>query len=414
MNESYNIYCVSDSNFYEENDPSCFKIFLPQNLDLRNEEWEIGIVKCGFQLDKEKIQDLSIVSIFTDVVIDSPDGNAYSTLIYDTSLSASAKDKYFIAYVNYIKYYPLRNTFIDSITVKFVDINGKKLYIKKGPPSFVHFHLRAKHLPENYKMKYIRLVSDTINSEKNSNNNFWVNLKDTMELNENSEVALVDINFPNSIKNIDSLLSQKSIQIIYRINEKVDLEYNFNIPDAYYSSASNFIQALNSNLPKTVKKVLKFNLKDEKLEIISTHNNSIVIKFPIEYKNILGFDLDIISNFVDILDNKFISVIILKNSKYIANNPINIMYKYPNAILCYANFVKHSIVSDSYLPILKMIPIQSPTNDNYISVHFEHLEFVKTNVEYLKNLHFELRQLNGDLIEFADNRKIILNCVVKS
>ena len=131
MDKSYNIYCVSDSNFYEKNEPSCFKSFLPQNLDLGNRQWEIGIIKCGFQLDKEKIEDVSIVSILTDVVIDSPDGNKYSTIIYDTSLSASTIDQYFFTYVNNIKYYPLRNTFIDSITVKFVDINGKKLYIKK-------------------------------------------------------------------------------------------------------------------------------------------------------------------------------------------------------------------------------------------------------------------------------------------
>ena len=64
------------------------------------------------------------------------------------------------------------------------------------------------------------------------------------------------------------------------------------------------------------------------------------------------------------------------------------MYEYPNIMLCYANFVKHSIVGNSYFPILKMIPIQFPTKDNYISVHFDHLEFVKTYVEYLKKIAF--------------------------
>ena len=56
MNESYNIYCVSNANNFEENEPSCFKNFLPRNLDLKDKHWEIGIVKFGFQFDKKKIR----------------------------------------------------------------------------------------------------------------------------------------------------------------------------------------------------------------------------------------------------------------------------------------------------------------------------------------------------------------------
>ena len=397
----------------KKKETSCFKNFLPQNLDLKNKQWEIGIVKFGLQFDTKKLQDLSIISILTDVVIDSPDGEKYSTIVYDTSISASAKDKYFSDYVKLIKYYPIRNTFIDSITVKFVDINGKNLYIEKDYPSFVHFHLRTRHFEENYKMNYIRLDSENTDVEKrNSNNNFWVHLKDTMELHEDSEVALININFPNSIKNINSLLSQKPIKILIRMNENNDYRYNFNIPAAYYSSSTNLIHVLNSVLPEDVKKIVKFNNKNEKLEIISTHNNSIVFEFPIEFENILGFDINTLSKALDVKDN-YISIILLKETNYIATNPINVMYDYPNVMLCYANFVKHSIIGNSFLPILKMIPTRSLTKDNYISVHFDHLEFIKTNIEYLKDLHFELRRLDGTFIEFADNQKIILNCVVK-
>ena len=413
MNEQYNIYCVSNTNNFEKNEPSCFKNFLPQNLDLKNKQWEIGIVKFGFQLDTEKLQDLTIVSILTDVVSDSPDGNKYSTLVYDTSLSTTTKDNYFNVYVKLIKYYPIRNTFIDSITVKFVDINGENLYIKKDYPSFVHFHLRTTHIGENHKMNYIRLDSKNTDLEKtNTNNNFWVHLKDAMELDENSKVALLNINYPNSIRNIKSSLSKKPIKILIRIDENNDFEYKFNIPAAYYSSTSNLIQVLNSKLTEEIKELTKFNNKDGKLEIISTHNNYIVFEFPIEFKNILGFDINTKSKRLDVQDD-IISIILSKNTNYIATNPVNVMFDYPNMILCYANFVKHSIVGNSYFPILKMIPIETPTKDNYISIHFEHLEFIKTNVEYLKDLHFELRQLNGDLIEFTDNRKIILNCVVQ-
>ena len=72
MNESYNIYCVSNAENFENNDMTCFRNLLPQNLDLKNKQWEIGIVKFGFQFNTEKLKDLSMVSISTDVIIDSP------------------------------------------------------------------------------------------------------------------------------------------------------------------------------------------------------------------------------------------------------------------------------------------------------------------------------------------------------
>ena len=413
MNESYNIYCVSNAENFENNDMTCFRNLLPQNLDLKNKQWEIGIVKFGFQFNTEKLKDLSMVSISTDVIIDSPNGNKYSTLVYDTSLLKSAQNKYFNHYVKHVKYYPIRNTFIDSITSKFVDINGQQLTIEKGRPSFVHFHLRIKDFKENYNMNYIRLDSENTDLEqKNTNNNFWVHLKDSMELNEDSEIALVNINFPNCIRNISSFLSQKHIKISIRM-KKYDLKYNLNIPAAYYSSASSLIQVLNSIVPEEAKEVLKFSLNNDKLQIDSTHVDAIICKFPMEFKNIFGFDTNILSTELYVLKNRICILLLPEKPKYVASNPIDVMHDYPNIMLCYANFVKHSIVGNTYFPILKMIPTETPSEDKYTSVHFDHLEFIKTNIEYLKDLHFQLRRLDGNFIEFDDNKKIILNLVVK-
>ena len=416
MNESYNIYCISNASKkkFKDNDLSCFKNFLPQNVDLKNKQWEIGIVKFGFQFDTEKLEDLSMVSISTDVIVDSPNGDKYSTLIYDTCLPKSARNKYFYHYVKHIKYFPIRNTFIDTITTKFLDIKEKKLHIKKGQPSFIHFHLRTMHSEENYKLNYIRLDSENSKMEQsNTNSDFWVHLKDSMELDEKSEVALVNINFPNLIRNINTSLSQKLIKIFVR-QELKDENYSISIPSAYYPTAASLIKALKLNLPRKIKKLIIFSIYNDKLQIISKHDKPILCQFPKKWLNVLGIDT-VRSNYeyLEVKDN-YISILIIKNKKYIAPNPINVMYYYPNVMLCYTNFVKHSIVGNSYFPILKIIPIETQSKNDYISVHFDHLEFIKTNVEYLKDLHFEFRHLNGNFIEFADNtKKIILNLVVK-
>ena len=84
-------------------------------------------------------------------------------------------------------------------------------------------------------------------------------------------------------------------------------------------------------------------------------------------------------------------------------------------MICYANFVQHSIVGDKFYPILRIIPTigQSKQND-YCSIHFEHLEFIKCNVDYLDNMKVELRRLDGALIEFDDEKSVILNIVIKN
>ena len=416
MYKSYNIYCVSNASEenFKDNDLTCFKNLLPQNLDLKNKQWEIGIVKFGFFHSKVTLSDVSLFSILTDVVIDSPDGDKYSNLVYDTSLPKSTKGKYYHHYVKHIKYYPIRNTFIDTITVKFVDIHGKKLLIKKGKPSFVHFNLRTMHSEENYKINYIRLNSENTTIEKrNTNNDFWTHLKDPINLDENSEVALVNINFPNTIRHINFSLEEKQILITIR-KKAEDKRYQFRIPARHYSSTDNFISTLNLNLPHKLKTLVKFANNNDHLKIISNYDKAIVFSFPIEFDNILGFD-SAKKYFTQkkSLNNKYIEIVIKKDTAYTTPKEINLLYNYPNVMLCHANFVQHSIVGDSYCPILKIIPVETSSKDNYISYHFEYLEFVKTNVEYFKDLHIQLKNLNGDKIEFDNNKKVILNIAVK-
>ena len=65
---------------------------------------------------------------------------------------------------------------------------------------------------KNYKLNYIRLDSE-INETRGNNRDFWVHLKDSIELDNNSEVALVNINFPNLIKNISNSLGKKKLKL---------------------------------------------------------------------------------------------------------------------------------------------------------------------------------------------------------
>ena len=52
--------------------------------------------------------------------------------------------------------------------------------------------------------------------------------------------------------------------------------------------------------------------------------------------------------------------------------------------------------------------------NDYCSTHFEHLEFIKCNVDYLDNMKIELRRLDGDLIEFDNEKRVVFNIVIKN
>ena len=104
-----------------------------------------------------------------------------------------------------------------------------------------------------------------------------------------------------------------------------------------------------------------------------------------------------------------------KDSLYEAPQPIDIYKLYPGVMICYANFVQHSIIGDKFYPILRIIPtIGQSKQSDHCSIHFEHLEFIKCNVDYLDSMKIELRRLDVDLIEFNNEQRVVLNIVIKN
>ena len=357
----------------------------------------------------------SLVSISSNITIDTPNSDKYSTLVYDTALVKSEKNNYFYHYVKNIKYYPIRNTVIDTIDAEITDIDGQKLALKKeGQPSFLDFHLK-KMKEENYykKTNYVRIDSDKT-AEKKSNADFWVHLKDAIPLKQNSRLALVDISFPNSIKNIRS-----TMVIDVQITNHKMIETNtaiLTVTNGYYPTNESLIWTLNYNMTDELKNRLKFSQTNDyfKAECLSDHN--VVIMFPTpELQNILGIQEEkTTGGKIFRREDEGLIIFLKKDQPFVASNPMDVSHYHPGVMLCHANFVEHSIVGDLFLPVLKIVPTRSASPNDYISIHFDNLEFVKPSVEYLKELHFELRDLEGKMIEFADDRKIILNFVIKT
>ena len=72
-------------------------------------------------------------------------------------------------------------------------------------------------------------------------------------------------------------------------------------------------------------------------------------------------------------------------------------------------------MGSEFYPVFKMIPLhKTPDQDNYVSINFENLEFIKCNTTRLDFLQFHLKRLDGEFIDFDSNEKIIINLAVQN
>ena len=270
----------------------------------------------------------------------------------------------------------------------------------------------------DYELRHMRIDSkvDAKLDYENTNSIFWVHLKHPLCLNPNAKIALMDISFPNSICSIPESIANEPI-IIKLFNEQNQVEeHKLKIPKNYFCDSNDLTMVMNRLLLEQLKEVLYFDNINGFLRIMAKIKRSFIIGFPKSLCPILGmYDYPQGEKLRIFDEDNYHFFAVKKNSLYKAPQPIDIYKLYPGVMICYANFVQHSIIGDKFYPILKIIHTigQSKQND-YCFIHFEHLEFIKCNVDYLDNMKIELRRLDGDLIEFDNENRVVLNIVIKN
>ena len=248
---------------------------------------------------------------------------------------------------------------------------------------------------------------------KSTNSSFWVHLKHPLYLNQNTKIALLDISFPDSICSIPESIANEPI-IIKLFDEQNQVEeHKLEIPKNYFCDSNDLTMAMNHLLStvcclllQQLKKVVYFDNINELLRITAKTKRNFIIGFPKSLCPILGMYDYPQGEQTRVFDEKNYHFFGVRHySLYEAPQPIDFFKLYPGVMICYDNFVQHSIVGEKFYPILRIIPTMGQSRQNdYCSIHFESLEFIKCNVDYLDNMKIELRRLDGDLIEF-DNKK---------
>ena len=146
MNRGHYIHCLSNASvdvFYNKK-LSNFTNVLPRNFNLssRGEDraWEIGIATIGIDLNIADNNYFEVVKITSDII--TAELNEKEPVLYTTSLPAKKRNKYVFKTVNNVRYFPVRNTNLKTVSIKLLDKDDKILQLQDGQPSVVQFHLR--------------------------------------------------------------------------------------------------------------------------------------------------------------------------------------------------------------------------------------------------------------------------------
>ena len=359
-----------------------------------------------------------LVHVKSNIISDVPNSDNYSTIMFTTTLPKQMEGHYFYHNVKKVRYYQVRQTNIETINSQFTDAFGNLLSLNEGQPSLIHYHLREKEKNMDHELRHVRIDSkvDAKLDYENTNSSFWVHLKHPLHLNPNAKIALMDISFPDSICSIPESIANEPLIIKLVKGKNIEEEHKLNIPKNYFCDSNDLTTAMNDLLTEELKELVYFENVNGYLRITAKTEQIFIIGFPQSFCPILGMYDYPNEEKQRVSDKNNYHFFAVRNySIYQAPQPIDIYKLYPGVMICYANFVQHSIVGDKFYPILRIIPTigQSKQND-YCSIHFEHLEFIKCNVDYLDNMKIELRRLDGDLIEFDDEKSVILNFVIKN
>ena len=109
----------------------------------------------------------------------------------------------------------------------------------------------------------------------------------------------------------------------------------------------------------------------------------------------------------DLLSTAFFFICLGSKDLYQFDHRIDLYEFRPKYFLLYNNICAHSIFDNSYLKILKIVPVKE-SNEEYVTIEFENEEYIKIQETHPNYLEFTLRSHSGELIEFHDLKENLI------
>ena len=125
--------------------------------------------------------------------------------------------------------------------------------------------------------------------------------------------------------------------------------------------------------------------------------------------------LSIGNNVLDVLgfrdaknkSDSFTTIELTKGQYYQFGGEINLTLLQPHIIIAYSNIVKPTIFAGEYLNVLRVL--STPKDNSFVIQEFKNKHFIELLNTQISEIEIYLRTQDGELIEFAGDKDVIVN-----
>ena len=215
------------------------------------------------------------------------------------------------------------------------------------------------------------------------------------------EVALASMSYPRTWYN----LSKDGTDITYTpvLKQAADSSLKFKgsafdekhakLPAGHYQHIESLISEINTVVGRSIEdKGIRIRYEKYSQKVTIELKKHASLKLSEELSNILGF-----AKVLDVSHRGENDTI----RAFVGDRVADINGGYYN-IMLYANIIEEQIVGDSLVPLLKSIPMTNKQegDDDYLTVEFDHLQWVPVKLTTFDEILIELRRDDGTLVPF--------------
>lgn len=436
------ITCVSNTDTNPANTLAKFthKLAFPINLP-NHEEWCLALHTLGCHNQIEGL-DSGLIKIKCEEV-DSSLGTGKVISIHARRPYRPGFNKTHVFKPKHYKFFSLATNVLDRLSFTLLNEDNLPIKFSIGQPTFIVIILR-RIMADHTQSLYIS-SRPTVEYPGNKANKFSTNFP--LELSQYSkcpfEISAADITFTPRFKQLKSILVPTELddRIIFRVNN-FSLEQNI-VGKGQHESKTSHIRYDSTEEFLCVEDLLKsMNNILDRAEIESEHFTEGLIHlkfFPNRMsssgRNVVGLALPNLPydlkleillprrlafqlGFRDVEFEGNHAIIEVRSGEVSeAHFPPDHDFWLPETLMLYTNFTTPTMVGSSFSRVLKIFPIRLDQNQDmsHVTVQDPHLDFHGIEQSSLNGLNFELRGLDGSLIEFQEKYRpeVLLTLLIR-
>ena len=339
--------------------------------------------------------------------------NVEEECIFRHSINITRKDLSLKIMPKQLEYATSSQTSLTEFKVTILDDKQQKLQLSRGQCSIMQLYIKKMSLGE-HKEKFFIQINSTKSSHlfpSNEISNFTAALINPISLGVTDDwsVACRSITIPMNFHHFPLTFDEGLITLQKGTPEDGPqfIVRHARFGKKHFPSNDSIIKEMNQVLNSMTKnETLTCKLDpSNKLVFVSKLFKNIILSLHADLYYLLGGEEPKPNDkLITHVGNKY--AIILKPGSTILTNPVDRFALVPRAVFVYASIVANSMLGSSETNLLKIYHLEHDkeelVQDQYMTLETTHLEYIPLSVCDLRYISFQLKDVTGRLLSFAD------------